>query len=105
MDSLNRAFEMPNEDREWCDSGRESGNNIKSAPCETPSEVVVMVDMENEIEKQMEIIKSMSNGLDMRRRGSDMSIVANSKGGGYNDDNDVVSSDGLSRFAWNSTNR
>lgn len=105
QDSLNRAFEMPSEDREWCDSGRaDSGNNIKSATCETPSEVVVMIDLDSELEKQMEIIKSISNGLDLRRRGSDMSVVANSKGGGYNED-DVISSDGLSRFAWNSTNR
>lgn len=105
MDALNRAYEMPSEDREWCDLARaDSGNSIKTAACETPSEVVVMVDLDQELEKQMEIVKAISNGLDLRRRGSDMSVVANTRGGGYNDD-DIVSSDGLSRFAWNSTNR
>lgn len=100
--ALRLAYQTNNDDREWCDSARElsTSQTSNNQQCETASDVVVMVDLEDEFEQQLDLISKISNGLDMRRYGSSITVVANTKGGGYD-----YHSDGLSRIAWNSTNR
>jgi len=117
VDSSNRdwdaAFKQASmritEDGEWCDTASEvsqtSGSTTNNQPCETPSDVVVMIDLDatgtgDDFNKQLEIVTQISNSLDMRRYASSMTIVANYKNGGYGDHHE-----GLSRFAWNTTNR
>lgn len=102
--ALRLAYATNADDRDWCDSVREQGGSSVSSsnnqPCETASDVVVMVDLEDEFDQQMDLINKISNGLDMRKYGSSMTVVANTKSGGYG-----FHPDGLSRIAWNSTNR
>lgn len=88
------------EDREWCRPTKIDAG-INSAICETPEDVVVVVDIDGgDFDQQTEIIKRLSNEFDMRKYGSSMTILANTRGGGYD-----YSSEGLSRIAWNTSNR
>lgn len=101
--AIQQAMQPIPEDQQWCDTSR-SDSSPKNARCETPSDVTLMVDLDNEIDEQMKIVTKLSNELDLRRHGSSMSIVANTKGGFFAFD-DQTNTDGLSRIAWNSTNR
>lgn len=102
--AIRQAVQTENDDRAWCDSAREASSSSLSTQnnqvCETPSDVIVMVDLEEEIEQQMELVTKIANGLDMRKHGSSMTIVASTRGGGSD-----YSTEGLSRIAWNSTSR
>lgn len=100
-EAVRQAAQPTPEDMDWCRPSRmESG--INSGICETKSDVVIVVDLEGQFDEQMEVVGQLSNQLDMRKFGSTMTILANTKGGG----NDYGSSaDGLSRISWNTTNR
>ena len=94
-------------DVDWCT--RSKNNDPNGGICETPSDLVVVVDTEAAGEgllTQMDIVKRLSNELDMRRYGSTMTIVAATRNGGYMDESQSYqSTDSLSRIAWNTTNR
>jgi hypothetical protein len=91
---------------DWCNEGQDMARSVdrNQYPTETLSDVVAMVDLSNDVEyeTQYQILARIANGLDMRRYGSSMTIVANSKGGGYNGSAPQQS---LTRIAWNSFNR
>jgi hypothetical protein len=101
QEALRLAYQIIPEDQEWCRPNPNMGGN-NGGICETKSDVVVVIDTEQSgtLDAQMEIITRLSNELDMRRFGSSITILANTKGGGIEG-----SADGLSRIAWNSTNR
>jgi len=97
-EALRIAQEKDSEETNWCRPQRlDTGTN--PAFCETKSDVVIVADMEGDVDQQMEIVRRVSNELDMRRYGSSITLLANTKGGGSD------GFDGLSRIAWNTTNR
>ena len=99
-EALRVAQDQYPEERDWC-RPQKFDTGINSALCETQSDAVIIVDLEGETTEQMEIVRRVSNELDMRKYGSSITLLANTKGGGH----DTYSSDGLSRICWNSTNR
>ncbi|KAI1306006.1 hypothetical protein HDE_01323 [Halotydeus destructor] len=102
--ALRRAWADVSADKDWCEKDRLSspgyGGRSNNEQCETPSDVIVMVDLVEEINQQMDLVARISNGLDMRNHGSSMTIVASTRGGGLD-----YNADGLSRIAWNTQNR
>lgn len=115
VDKSQKEFEMAlrdasspiQRDVDWC--SRTKNTDPNGGVCETPSDLVVVVDTEAPGEgllTQMDITKRLSNDLDMRRYGSSMAIVAATRNGGYMDvSQGFQSTDSLSRIAWNTTNR
>jgi hypothetical protein len=94
-------------DQDWCIRTKSIDRN--SAVCETPSDLVIVVDTEamgEGLVTQMDIVKRLSNDLEMRRYGSSVTIVAATRNGGYMESTtSYQSTDTLSRIAWNTTNR
>lgn len=74
--------------------------------CETPVDATLVLDLDNEFEKQVEIVSKLATTLNTWKWGSSINLVTGTRGGGiYSSDSysSPSSSDGLSRISWNST--
>lgn len=105
--ALREATTPIRNDVDWC--SKTKNTDPSGGICETPSDVVVVIDTMAQgdgLLTQMDIVKRLSNELDMRRYASTMTVVAATRNGGYMEDSQSYqSSDTLSRIAWNTTNR
>ena len=81
------------------------GNDFAPKPyCETPVDATIVLDLDNEYEKQVEIISKLATSMKTWKWGSSINLVTGTRGGGmYSSDSYSSSSDGLSRISWNST--
>ena len=76
----NDAVRKPSDDNEFCTM--QISTDIKSAPCESASDVFFLIDIQGRIDEQIAFVTEVVRNLDLRRYGGAVTVLANTQSNG-----------------------
>ena len=101
----NDAVQKPSDDTEFCTL--QISTDIKSAPCESASDVFFLIDIQGRIDEQIAFVTEIVRNLDLRRNAGSVTILANTQSigsiPGLVDENNLPIVVPLNPLAYNTT--
>ena len=101
----NDAIQKPSDDNEFCTL--QISTDIKTAPCESASDVFFLIDIQGRIDEQIAFVTEIVRNLDLRRYAGSVTILANTQSigsiPGLVDENNLPIVVPLNPLAYNTT--
>ena len=73
----NDAIQKPSDDNEFCTL--QISTDIKTAPCESASDVFFLIDIQGQIDEQIAFVTEVVRNLDLRRYGGAVTVLTNTQ--------------------------